>query len=50
MMPVLESGGTVRMVETEEKAIGVETPDDLQKVQLLMEDDPLVPSYISAID
>ena len=32
MMLVLESGGTVRMVETEEESIGVETPDDLQKV------------------
>ena len=49
MMRVLESGGTVRMVETEEESIGVDTPDDLQKVQLLMKDDPLVPSYISAI-
>lgn len=45
MMRVLETGGTVRMVQTEEESIGVDTPADLQRVEVLMRDDPLLSSY-----
>ena len=46
MMRVLETGGIVRMVETREESVGVDTPADLQKVEQLMRNDPLLPSYL----
>ena len=46
MMRVLETGGVVRMVETEEESVGVDTPVDLQRVEKLMRNDSLLPSYL----
>ena len=45
MMRVIESGGSVRMVWTREASFGVDTVEDLRKVELRMVDDPLLEQY-----
>jgi 3-deoxy-manno-octulosonate cytidylyltransferase (CMP-KDO synthetase) len=46
MLGVIESGGQVRMVMTEYQSIGVDTPEQLQSVEKLMENDPLMRKYL----
>ncbi len=46
MLRVIESGGQVRMVMTEYQSIGVDTPEQLQCVEKLMVDDPLMRTYL----
>jgi len=45
MMRVLESGGRIKMVMTDEESHGVDTPEDLLMVQERMVDDPLLARY-----
>lgn len=45
MLRVLEHGDKVKMVPVDFDTYSVDTPDDLKKVELLMEGDPLFPSY-----
>jgi len=45
MLRILEHGDQVRLVETEVYTHAVDTPDDLQSVETLMKDDPLVLRY-----
>jgi 3-deoxy-manno-octulosonate cytidylyltransferase (CMP-KDO synthetase) len=47
MLRVIESGEQVRMVMTEHKSIGVDTPEHLRRVEQLMVDDPLMRKYLS---
>lgn len=46
MLRVLEHGGVVQMVLTEDVSVGVDTPDDLASVQDVMANDPLVKRYV----
>lgn len=48
MMRALEHGDKVRMVLTEHRSVGVDTPQDLERVELLMRDDRLMRSYVDA--
>jgi 3-deoxy-manno-octulosonate cytidylyltransferase (CMP-KDO synthetase) len=45
MNRVLEAGGKVRMVPTEMRTIGVDTPAELDAVAAILKDDPLVRQY-----
>jgi 3-deoxy-manno-octulosonate cytidylyltransferase (CMP-KDO synthetase) len=45
MNRVLEAGGRIRMVSTELRTIGVDTPAELQAVEELMQGDPLLAKY-----
>ena len=45
MLRVLEHGDQIQMVLTEDVSLGVDTPEDLSRVQSLMSDDPLVLKY-----
>ena len=45
MLRVIEHGDQLRMVMTEYVSMGVDTPEDLGQVKLLMANDPLVPKY-----
>jgi 3-deoxy-manno-octulosonate cytidylyltransferase (CMP-KDO synthetase) len=45
MNRVLQSGGRIRMVPTEMRTIGVDTPAELQAVADILKDDPLVARY-----
>ena len=47
MMRVIESGGRVKMVLTDEPSIGVDTPSDLELVRHLMKTDKLMKKYIT---
>ena len=47
MLRVIESGGIVHMVMTEQPSIGVDTPRDLEIVRKLMAGDPLMREYSS---
>jgi len=47
MNRVLEAGGRIRMVATELRTIGVDTPAELKAVEELMRRDPLLASYAS---
>ena len=47
MMRVIESGGRVKMVLTDEPSIGVDTPSDLELVRNLMKTDQLMKQYIT---
>ena len=49
MLRVIESGGQVRMVMTDQQSIGVDTPEDLKRVEQLMADDQLMDTYIDAL-
>jgi 3-deoxy-manno-octulosonate cytidylyltransferase (CMP-KDO synthetase) len=46
MLRVLESGGSVRMVQTGYPSVGVDTPQHLERVSRLMHDDPLMKEYL----
>ena len=46
MLRVLESGGRVRMVQTNHESIGVDTPKHLQKVAGAMANDLLMKTYL----
>ena len=46
MMRVIESGGRVKMVMTEEESYGVDTYEDLLKVEERMINDPLRTHYM----
>jgi len=46
MMRILESGGSVKMVHTDQETYGVDTPDDLLKVEDRMKNDPLMREYL----
>jgi 3-deoxy-manno-octulosonate cytidylyltransferase (CMP-KDO synthetase) len=46
MLRVIETGGQVRMVMTECRSIGVDTPDHLKRVESLMANDPLMREYL----
>ena len=45
MLRILEHGYTVKMVETKFETCGVDTPDDLKKVERLMKNDKLFSQY-----
>jgi 3-deoxy-manno-octulosonate cytidylyltransferase (CMP-KDO synthetase) len=45
MNRVLESGGRIRMVPTQMRTIGVDTPAELAAVAELMKNDPLIATY-----
>jgi 3-deoxy-manno-octulosonate cytidylyltransferase (CMP-KDO synthetase) len=47
MMRVLEHGDKIRMVEIDGESIGVDTPEELQVVERLMLDDPIMQQYLS---
>jgi 3-deoxy-manno-octulosonate cytidylyltransferase (CMP-KDO synthetase) len=49
MLRAVEHGRPVRMVEIEEETHAVDTPEDLQLVETLMKDDPLVGLYGEAV-
>jgi len=46
MNRVLETGGEVRMLLTEAKMIGVDTPDELSEVESIMKNDALTRKYL----
>ena len=46
MMRILESGGSVKMVHTDKETYGVDTPEDLLKVEDQMKNDPLMREYL----
>jgi len=46
MMRILESGGSVKMVHTDKETYGVDTPEDLLKVEDRMKNDPLMREYL----
>jgi len=46
MMRAVEHGDRVRMVLTEFRSIGVDTPSDLERVERLMQDDSLMRMYL----
>lgn len=46
MLRVIESGGQVRMVMTDQPSIGVDTPEHLTHVEQLMADDTLMRKYL----
>ena len=46
MLRLLEHGRSVRLVETDVATHSVDTPADLQQVEMLMKDDPLMREYI----
>ncbi len=45
MMRVIENGGNVRMVMTDQVTYSVDTPQDMMKVESYMKDDPLLRKY-----
>lgn len=45
MNRVLETGGKIRMVPTDMRTIGVDTPAELAAVEKILKDDPLVSAY-----
>lgn len=45
MLRVIEHGDPLRMVMTEYLSMGVDTPEELVQVEILMANDPLVPKY-----
>ena len=45
MNRVLENGGRIRMILSETRTIGVDTPPDLEAVEKLMADDPFLAEY-----
>ncbi|MFK5893433.1 MAG: 3-deoxy-manno-octulosonate cytidylyltransferase [Pseudomonadota bacterium] len=47
MNRVLETGGRIRMVPTDAITIGVDTPQELEDAELLMNDDPTLAKYLS---
>ena len=47
MMRVIESGGSVRMVLTEEESYGVDTEEDRKKVEKIMATDTLMSRYMT---
>ena len=46
MLRILEHGFLVRMLKSEICIIGVDTPDDLNRVEMIMKSDPLLTKYI----
>ena len=46
MNRILESGGQIRMVLTESVTIGVDTPQELEDAEKLMNDDPTLDQYL----
>ena len=49
MLRILEHGDKVKMVPVDFDTYSVDTPEDLKKVEFLMEKDPLFPSYKNKI-
>lgn len=49
MMRFLEHGYRLRMVESPYPALGVDTPDDLRRVEAMMVDDPHFPAFRRAV-
>ena len=45
MLRVIETGGRVRMVEMHHETLSVDTPEDLERVKGMMENDPLMARY-----
>jgi 3-deoxy-manno-octulosonate cytidylyltransferase (CMP-KDO synthetase) len=45
MLRVLESGDTIKMVETDVITIGVDTPEELSRVERIMENDDIFMLY-----
>ncbi len=48
MNRVLETGGRIRMVLTDEMTIGVDVPEELEAVAEMLTDDPVMKSYLSS--
>ena len=46
MMRIIESGGSIKMVYTDQESYGVDTAEDLLKVEGRMEHDPLMLDYL----
>ena len=49
MLRVLEYGYLIRMVESKSDIVGVDTPEDLERVRILMKNDSLFSSYFEKI-
>ena len=45
MLRFLESGDTIKMVETDVITIGVDTPEELSRVERIMENDDIFMLY-----
>ena len=45
MLRILENGYTVHMVKSEFPVVGVDTTADLEKVKIIMKNDPVFPKY-----
>jgi len=50
MMRVIEHGGHVYMVMTDTETMSVDTPEELEKVVDLMQEDPLLAEYRANIE
>ena len=50
MMRVIEHGGDVHMVMTDTETMSVDTPEELEKVLDLMQEDPLLAEYRAKIE
>jgi 3-deoxy-manno-octulosonate cytidylyltransferase (CMP-KDO synthetase) len=46
MLRVIENGEKIKMVKTEFNSYSVDTPDDLNRVRIIMKDDNLIKQYI----
>lgn len=49
MMRILENGDKVKMIRTNERSFGVDTPEDLAFVEREMKDDPLMGNYLGIL-
>jgi len=49
MMRILENGDKVKMIRTNERSFGVDTPEDLAFVEREMKDDPLMADYLGIL-
>jgi 3-deoxy-manno-octulosonate cytidylyltransferase (CMP-KDO synthetase) len=47
MMRVLEHGLPIKMVSTEQETVGVDTPDDLARAEIMLATDPVTATYLS---
>ncbi len=46
MLRALENGYQVKMIATQHRLVGVDVPEQVQEVEVLMKDDPFIKSYL----